>query len=172
MHFVYNKGLCGWPLNIQTFSILHYSSVVSPLDKVVIFVPWRNLCGQPLKFKKKKKTTVFEPFSHSSGHFCFFAASSSSMNAFCPSHFSGQYLLQFYLKFNQVYRKHSPRGMKQHLWCHGVNCDCDIIADVNNGWGKCIVYILVNIYAENIHLNSHLILSFPQLFCIPCYKSD
>ena len=33
------------------------------------------------------------------------------------------------------------------LWRHGVEWDCDVIADVDNGWGECIVPIGSQIYA-------------------------
>ena len=46
------------------------------------------------------------------------------------------------------------------LWRHGVEWDCDIIADVDNGWGKCIVLIGSDIYAWNVRFDSGLILSY------------
>ena len=33
------------------------------------------------------------------------------------------------------------------LWRHRFEWDCDIIADVDNGWGECIVPIGSDIYA-------------------------
>ena len=37
--------------------------------------------------------------------------------------------------------------------------DCDVIADVDNGWGKCVVPIGVDIYAWNVRFDSGLIMS-------------
>ena len=46
------------------------------------------------------------------------------------------------------------------LWPHGVKWDCDAMADVINGSGKCIVPIESEIYAWNVHFDSSLILCY------------
>ena len=33
------------------------------------------------------------------------------------------------------------------LWRHGVEWDCDVIADIDKGWGECIVPTGSEIYA-------------------------
>ena len=43
---------------------------------------------------------------------------------------------------------------------HGVEWDCDIIADVDNGLDECIVPNRGEIYAWNVRLDSRLILSY------------
>ena len=45
------------------------------------------------------------------------------------------------------------------LWRQGVEWDFDAIADVDNGWGKCIVPIGSEIYAYNVRFDSRRILS-------------
>ena len=45
------------------------------------------------------------------------------------------------------------------LWRHGVQWDCGVIADVDNGWGECIVPIGSEIYAWNVRSDSRRILS-------------
>ena len=50
------------------------------------------------------------------------------------------------------------------LWRHGVEWDCDVIADVDNGWGECIVPIGSEIYALNVRFDSRRILSY-FLYC-------
>ena len=42
----------------------------------------------------------------------------------------------------------------------GFEWDCDVLADVDNGWGECIVPIGSEIYAWNVRLDSPLILSY------------
>ena len=46
------------------------------------------------------------------------------------------------------------------LWRHGVKWYCDVITDVDNGWGEFIVPIGGDIYAWNVPLDSGLILSY------------
>ena len=47
------------------------------------------------------------------------------------------------------------------LWRHGVEWwDCDVIADINNGWDECIIPIRSEIYAWNIRLDSRFIFFF------------
>ena len=40
------------------------------------------------------------------------------------------------------------------LWRHGVEWDCDVIADIDNGWDECISPIWTDIYAWNIRFDS------------------
>ena len=42
------------------------------------------------------------------------------------------------------------------MWRRGVERDCDVIADVDNGWGECIVAIGYEVYAWNVHFDSRL----------------
>ena len=42
----------------------------------------------------------------------------------------------------------------------GVDWDCDVSADVDNGWGECIVQIESGINAWNIRFDLRLILSY------------
>ena len=46
------------------------------------------------------------------------------------------------------------------LWRHGVEWDCDVIADVDNDWGECIVPIGSEIYAWNVRFDSRRMLSY------------
>ena len=46
------------------------------------------------------------------------------------------------------------------LWWHGVELNCYVIADVDNGWGKCIVPIGSYIYVWNVHFDLRLIYIF------------
>ena len=43
------------------------------------------------------------------------------------------------------------------LWRHGVEWDCGVIAEVDNGWGE---YIGSDVYAWNVRFDSGLILFF------------
>ena len=43
---------------------------------------------------------------------------------------------------------------------HGVEWDCDVIADVDNGWGECIAPIGSEIFADNVRFDSRRILSY------------
>ena len=57
-------------------------------------------------------------------------------------------------------RVHAERFFVLRLWRHGSEWDNDVIADVNNGWGECIVPIRSEISAQNIRFDSGLILSY------------
>ena len=56
-----------------------------------------------------------------------------------------------------------------HLWRHKVAWDCDAIADVDNGWGECVIPIGDEIYAWSLRFTSYFVL-LSWSFCIPCYK--
>ena len=45
-----------------------------------------------------------------------------------------------------------------YLWRHGTDCDYDVIADVDNGWGGCIISFRSEMYPWSGCLGSRLIL--------------
>ena len=55
------------------------------------------------------------------------------------------------------------------LWRHDVEWECDVIDDVNNGWGECITPIGSESYAWNVRFDSRLIFF---IISIPWYKRD
>ena len=44
------------------------------------------------------------------------------------------------------FRALAVKVIVMRLWRHGVKRDCDIIADLNNGWGECIVPIEIFLF--------------------------
>ena len=55
---------------------------------------------------------------------------------------------------------HCKPCYKLRLWRHGVAWDCDVIADVNKGWGECILPTGNDISTWNIRFDSSLMLSY------------
>ena len=43
------------------------------------------------------------------------------------------------------------------FWRHGVELDCDVLVDVPNGWGECILPIRLEIYFWNVRFDWRLI---------------
>ena len=68
--------------------------------------------------------------------------------------------LQISKRFRPISRALAVRFFVLLLCRHGVEWDCDIIADVNNGLDECFVPIRGEIYACNVRLDSRLILSY------------
>ena len=68
--------------------------------------------------------------------------------------------------FNSHSRAFIVRFFLLLLCRHGVEWDCDVIADVDNGWGECIVLIGSEIYAWNVRFDSCLIFSYFLNNCI------
>ena len=46
------------------------------------------------------------------------------------------------------------------FWRHGVEWGCDVIADVDNGWGECILPAGGDLYTWNVRFDSCVILSY------------
>ena len=59
----------------------------------------------------------------------------------------------------------------RHLWHHEVAWDCDVIADIDNGWYECIIPNGNEINTWNTRFDSRQNFSyFRDYFYIPCYK--
>ena len=61
------------------------------------------------------------------------------------------------VKFKTILVPFTVRFLLLLMWRHGVKWDCDVTADVDNGWSECNVPIGSEFYAWNVGFDSCLI---------------